>query len=136
MENPLLSFLQLFKPISKAEQTIIAAAFGQRLYKEGDIVFQPNRICREMHFICKGILKIVTHNEKGNEVTLFFLKENQFCTILNSFNNATLTSEGIEAACDAETELKNSIMSNKSRRLCRNSFSSAAYSCLWRCKHS
>jgi CRP-like cAMP-binding protein len=32
----------------------------------------------------------------------FFLKENQFCSILNSFNNDTAAAEGIEAACDAE----------------------------------
>jgi len=55
-----------------------------------------------MFFICKGVLRIVSQNEKGNLVTHFFLKENQFCSILNSFNNNISAAEGIEAACDAE----------------------------------
>ena len=42
----------------------------------------------------------MVRNEKGNEVTHFFLKENQFCTILNSFNNAVPAEESIQAACD------------------------------------
>ena len=59
-------------------------------------------LCKEMFFICKGVLRIVSLNEKGNTVTHFFLKENQFCCILNSFNNNVIAIEGIEAACDAE----------------------------------
>ena len=59
-------------------------------------------ICREMFFINKGVLRIVSLNEKGNKMAYFFLKENQFCSILNSFNNNVPAIEGIEAACNAE----------------------------------
>ena len=55
-----------------------------------------------MFFIGKGVLRIVVINEAGNEVTHFFLKENQFCSILNSFNNQVIAHESIQAACDAE----------------------------------
>src|SRR5258708_34674550 len=41
-------------------------------------------------------------NEKGVDVTHFFSKENQLCTILHSFNNQAPAHERIQAACDAE----------------------------------
>ena len=69
---------------------------------KGDYLFYPNHICRELFFVCKGILRIIVQNENGNEVTHYFLKESQFCTILKSFNNETRGAEGIQAACNAE----------------------------------
>jgi CRP-like cAMP-binding protein len=102
MSNPLTSYLQLFRHFSEDEERSIEAAFVSKQFKEGDSLFESGKVCREMFFICKGILRIMATNEKGNEVTHFFLKENQFCTILNSFNNLIPAEESIVAACDAE----------------------------------
>lgn len=102
MSHPLISYLQLSATISPADQAAIEAATQFRTYKEGEVLAGMGKICRELFFICKGVLRIVRENEKGNEVTHFFLRENQFCTILNSFTNQILTEEGIQAACDAE----------------------------------
>jgi CRP/FNR family transcriptional regulator, anaerobic regulatory protein len=41
-------------------------------------------------------------NEKGMEITHYFYKENQFCTILDSFQAGVYTEVGIAAACSAE----------------------------------
>jgi len=84
--NPLITYLNLFKPISDEDAQIITTAFSERHFNEGDTLFESGSICRERFFICNGVLRIMVRNEKGNEVTHFFLKENQFCTILNSFS--------------------------------------------------
>jgi CRP-like cAMP-binding protein len=44
----------------------------------------------------------MVNTEDGRPVTHYFLKENQFCTILNSFNKQEPAEEIIQAACDAE----------------------------------
>ena len=102
MSNPLIAYLQLFRHLDENEQQLITAAFVGKQFNEGDRLFESGRVCREMFFICKGILRIMARNEKGNEVTHFFLKENQFCSILNSFNNSISAEESILAACDSE----------------------------------
>ncbi|MES2275143.1 MAG: Crp/Fnr family transcriptional regulator [Bacteroidota bacterium] len=101
MLTPLISYLQLFRPIPEADGQHIAAAFKHRVLKEGDTLFNGG-ICRERYFICRGILRIMVNTEDGRQVTHYFLKENQFCTILNSFNEQVPTGELIQAACDAE----------------------------------
>lgn len=102
MANPLIAFLKLFHAIPAADEQLIIAATETRVYKEGDYLFHADNICREMYFICNGVLRIMVLNEHGNQVTYFFLKENQFCCILNSFNNNTIAHESISAACDVE----------------------------------
>jgi CRP-like cAMP-binding protein len=102
MSNPLINYLQLFGTISVADQELIEAATQLRIAKEGAVLAGLGKVCREMFFICKGVLRIVRENEKGNDVTHYFLKENQFCTIMYSFTNQLPTEESIQAACDAE----------------------------------
>ncbi|NCD71085.1 Crp/Fnr family transcriptional regulator [Mucilaginibacter agri] len=102
MDSPLINYLRLFRHIPAEDASLISEAFKQRAVKEGDVLFTSGHVCKEMFFICNGVLRIMIHNDKGAEVTYFFLKENQFCTILNSFNNEVSTEEGIEAACDGE----------------------------------
>src|ERR1700748_273136 len=102
MPNELISFLKQYHPIPTDDETLIAAATEYRTYKEGDYLFKAGKVCREMFFVCKGILRIVVENENGNEVTHFFIRENKFCSILNSFNNLVIANENIQAACNTE----------------------------------
>jgi hypothetical protein len=102
MANQLISYLEFFRPINDNDKALIAKAFETRSFIEGEYLFYPDHICRELFFVCKGILKIIVQNEKGNAVTHYFLKEIQFCTILKSFNSGTKAAEGIQAACNVE----------------------------------
>lgn len=102
MSNELITFLKLFRDIPADDEQLIISALERRSYKEGEYLFRADNICREMYFICNGILRIMVLNEQGNQVTYFFLKENQFCTILNSFNNHVAAHESISAACNVE----------------------------------
>lgn len=102
MPNPLISFLKLFRDIPADDEQLIGSAFEYRHYKEDEDLFKAGKICRELFFICKGVLRIMAIDANGTEVTHFFLKENQFCSILNSFNNHVAANETIQAACDAE----------------------------------
>ena len=101
MIDSFINFLRLFKNIPDFDAELIRNEMSFRKVEEGAVLFEEGHICREMFFICKGVLRIVAQNDKGNKMTYFFLKENQFCTILNSFNNNVPAAEGIEAACEA-----------------------------------
>lgn len=102
MSNQLISFLQLYKVIPEKDQELISSAFDYKKFQEGSYLFEGMKLCRELFFICNGVLRIVMHNKEGRELTHYFLKEYQFCTILNSFTNEVPAPESIQAACDAE----------------------------------
>jgi CRP-like cAMP-binding protein len=102
MSEPLFNYLELFQKIPAEDKAIISQNIEFRSIKEGDILLEEGKVANEMFFICKGVLKIWSVNEKGNEVIHHFLSENQFCTILKSFTENTISNDRIQAACDAE----------------------------------
>lgn len=102
ISNNLISFLQQYHVFDEKEKELILEYFIQSSYQEGDYLFQGGHVPNELFFISSGVLRILVQNEKGNNVTHFFLKENQFCTILNNFKNGTAATESIQAACNAE----------------------------------
>lgn len=59
-------------------------------------------MCHHLYFITKGVLKFVSSDEQGKDAIHFFLQENHFCTILDSFLNQKVTDNRIHAACEAE----------------------------------
>ncbi len=107
MNNSLITYLQLLAPIPEGDQTLIMASFRKRIAKEGEYLFKGGYVCTEMFFICSGVLKITVTDEKGADITHYFIKENQFCTILKSFDNSVNAPENIVAACDAEVLVVN-----------------------------
>ncbi len=102
MPNALISYLQLFKDISYADAAFIQNRLQCRSVAEGECLLQEGRVPKELFFVCSGILKIVKVNEKGKDITHFFVKENHFCTILHGFLNEQPADASIEAACAAE----------------------------------
>ncbi len=96
----LFDLLGQFRAFSNEDKALISEHIHQREVKENELLLREGSLARELFFINKGILKIVTINNKGNPVTQFFLKENQFCTILNSFNKQVPAHESIIAACE------------------------------------
>jgi len=101
MIDQFIEYLRLFRDIPPADIDMITAAVEYRHVQQGTVLHQEGKIVRQIFFICKGVLRIVALNDKAVPITYFFLKENQFCTILNSFNNNVPAAEGIEAACEA-----------------------------------
>ena len=97
----LLTFLRQFKPITDDDAAVITSFFKARQVKEGEYLFEGGKICRNLFFVTTGILRIVAINDKGRDITYYFIGDRQFCTILKSFNDETVAHDGIQACCDA-----------------------------------
>lgn len=95
----LIGFLQQFKAIPLKDQELITAAFEPTHFNEGDYLFHSGHICRQFFFITSGILKITAVRADGMELTHFFIKAGQLCTILDSFEQSLVAEESIVAAC-------------------------------------
>ncbi|OOQ59177.1 Crp/Fnr family transcriptional regulator [Mucilaginibacter pedocola] len=102
MENSLPLFLQQLKPLPTEDMQQINAAFEVKYFSEGEYLFKAGGVCHHMFFIVDGVLRIMAANEKGNQITYFFLKAGQLCTILKSFNEGIIAHESIQAACDVQ----------------------------------
>lgn len=102
MKYCLTSYVKVLRDLSEEDRKSLESAFQPRSFAEGEELFAGGRSCDRLFFICKGVLKIHSVNEKGMEITHYFYKENQFCTILDSFQEGTFTEVKIATACNAE----------------------------------
>ena len=102
--DPLIAYIMSQRPLTEEEKAVIASHFQAGDFKEGDYLFRGGRVCNQFLFIVSGIVRMVAVNDKGVEVTHFFVHENQFCTILASFNNETIAEDSIQC-CSPVTVL-------------------------------
>lgn len=102
MENSLICHLETTQSLSSIQKEVIKAAFHPLKVKEDAYLFTGGAVCHHLYFITKGVLKFVSSDDQGKEATHFFLQENHFCTILDSFLNQKVTDDRIQAACEAE----------------------------------
>lgn len=102
MYHQLFEFLRFSAHIDEEIEETIKSAVYIRSAKEGEVILAAGNHALELYFVEQGILKITKLNNKGNEVTHFFIKENKLCTIMDSFNNGTVAPESIIAATDVQ----------------------------------
>ncbi|ASK32111.1 Crp/Fnr family transcriptional regulator [Chryseobacterium sp. T16E-39] len=95
-------FLNSVEQFSTEDFSLIWQYVEIREIASGGILLHEGKIARELFFVLEGILKIVSTNEKGNEVIQFFIKENKFCTILYSFDEEVISNEEIIAVTHAQ----------------------------------
>jgi len=95
----LLDCLQAAGSIPAADHGRILAAWEPQSFAKGQALATAGNICQELFFIQEGVLRIFLTDPSGKEVTYFFLKEAQFCSILHSFENQVPASQSIQAAC-------------------------------------
>jgi len=57
----------------------------KEVHPKGTILLEEGKLCRKLYFIEKGVLRFYYYNKKGDDVTHWFLLENDFITEINSF---------------------------------------------------
>jgi len=102
MDNLLINYIKLLRPIPDDDGKIIAGHFTHKAFREGEFLIQPNKIAREMFFVTNGVIRIGSINDKGIELTHYFYNEKRFVSIIQSFNDEIPTAAFIQAVCNAE----------------------------------
>ena len=101
-KDGLLSYFSSFYPLTEGDRTTIASFFRAERFLEGRNLFNGNMVCKELFFIVSGIVRIISINSQGEEITYFFIGPGQICTILDSFISNTITDIAIQASSNAE----------------------------------
>lgn len=80
----------------------IDSLFTIRKFNKGEYWITEGKYCNEVAFIAKGTLRVFYFDENANEVSCFFMPENNFISSFTSFLTKTPTKENIQAVNDAE----------------------------------
>lgn len=101
MINSLLNSIQNLITLSPSEIGIVTSLFKEKTYKKGDFFLEEGRICKQVGFVAKGLMRYyINHN--GEEKTYSFSQENQYVCNYESFLPQKESSKIIQALEDSD----------------------------------
>jgi CRP-like cAMP-binding protein len=100
MINSLLNSIQSLITLSPAEIDIVKSLFKERIYKKGDFFLEEGRICKQVGFVAKGLMRYYI-NHDGEEKIYDFSQENEYVCNYESFLPQKPSSKIIQALEDS-----------------------------------
>ncbi len=97
--------IQSLIEINSEEWEYYSAMFSTRQFKKKEVLLQSGKICDNIFFINRGLLRIFFMDKDGNESTFYFSQENDFASDYESFLNRTPSNYTIEAMEDTQVVL-------------------------------
>jgi len=84
-ENLIQQYLKQLSYSTPLEKDFIKQHLSVKFYKKGDYFLESGQVQTEMGFICSGLIRRFYINEKGNQITTGFTKENEYITDYPAF---------------------------------------------------
>lgn len=84
-ENYLNIYLKQFSHANAAEIDFIRPHLTLKEIKKGDFYLKNGEVQTQMGYVCSGLFRRYYINEKGNEITTGFTKENEYVTDYPAF---------------------------------------------------
>lgn len=88
--------------LSNENRDALLAHFNKRALKSNEHFHYMGKIAHEVAFVEQGVLRVYAAEHNGNEVTKYFIKENQFVADLESYYAATPAKDAFQAVVPSE----------------------------------
>ena len=98
----LINYLLQFGDLNEKQIELIKSKGIIRELKKDAYYAEAGKIPREVIFLIEGIFKICYYNHKGEEVTKYFIDENNFVVDINSYNQNIPSSEYAQTTTDCK----------------------------------
>lgn len=107
-----IDYLLQFDSLNKQQIDLINSLLVFKQYKEGEYFLEAGKISNQVGFILDGVFRVCYYNNNGDEITRYFLQENNFIVDINSYNTGIPSSEYIQSVTDSSI----AILSEKSMK--------------------
>lgn len=101
MQN-IIDYLLQFGDLNAQQIDLIQGSVKILNLAKDEYFSEAGRIAKKVAFVHEGILRVCYYSKEGEEVTRYFVEENNFAVDLNSFSNQIPSSEYIQAIVPTE----------------------------------
>ncbi|MGV3609805.1 MAG: Crp/Fnr family transcriptional regulator [Fluviicola sp.] len=98
----LINYILQFGQLNQQQIDLITSKVVVRSIKKDAYYHEAGKIPREIIFLTAGIMRICYYDNKGNEITKYFMEENRFLADINSYNQGIPSTEYMQAITDCE----------------------------------
>ncbi|RXK85724.1 Crp/Fnr family transcriptional regulator [Filimonas effusa] len=100
--EPLINYLLQFGSLNQQQIDLINASLTVRNYKADAYFLKAGQVSREIGFIIKGVVRVCYYDNEGNEITRYFIDENNFLVDIESYNAGIPSIGYVQAVTDCE----------------------------------
>jgi CRP-like cAMP-binding protein len=98
--DAVINYLLLFGNLNEQQIELILSKCVQHELKKDQFYQEAGRTPKEFAFLVHGVLRVSYYNNKGDDITKYFLDENHFVVDLDSYNQKKPSPEYIQAITD------------------------------------
>jgi CRP-like cAMP-binding protein len=98
----LINYLLQFGHLNQQQIDLITSKGVFREIKKDEYFQEAGRVPREIGFLTEGIVRICYYNNKGDEITKYFIDEGNLIVDINSYNQGIPSSAYIQAITDCK----------------------------------
>jgi CRP-like cAMP-binding protein len=98
----IINYLLQFGHLNQQQIELIKSKAVIKTTKKDKYYHEAGKIPREIIFMTEGIMRVCYYNNKGDEITKYFIDENNFLADINSYNQGIPSTEYIQAITDCE----------------------------------
>ena len=93
----LINYLLQFGNLNRQQIDLIKSKAVFREVRKDEYYHEAGKIPREVIFLTDGIMRVCYYNNKGDEITKYFIDENNFMADINSYNQEIPSTEYVQA---------------------------------------
>lgn len=97
----LINYLLQFGDLNHKQIELIKSKGVFKSLKKDEYYSEAGKIPREVIFLTEGIFRICYYNNKGEDVTKYFIEENNFIADIESYNQQIPSSEYAQSITDS-----------------------------------
>lgn len=98
----LVNYILQFGNLNQQQIDLILSKAQEREIRKEDYFSEAGKVAVEVGFILEGVLRVCYYNNKGEEITKYFIDENNLVVDLDSFDNNICSSAYVQAVTDCK----------------------------------
>ncbi len=98
----LIEYILQFGNLNQQQIALVTKKTTELRLRKDEYFSEAGKIPRQVGFIIEGILRVCYYNNKGEEITRYFIDENNLVVDLRNFENNIVSSEYVQAVTDCK----------------------------------
>ena len=98
----LIDYLLQFGQLNQQQIDLVKSKIRIIDLKKDDYFSEAGKVAKQVAFVVEGILRVCYYDNKGKEISKYFIDENNFAVDLNSYSAQIPSSEYIQAVTDCK----------------------------------
>ncbi|MFB9080435.1 Crp/Fnr family transcriptional regulator [Flavobacterium procerum] len=98
----LVEYILQYGNLNQQQIDLISRKAEEIEIKKDNYFSEAGKVSVQVGFILEGIMRVCYYNNKGDEITKYFIEENNLVVDLESFNNSICSSAYVQAVTDCK----------------------------------